>query len=730
MGRIKHIIFDFHDVLMDKDLARTIESFERLSGTSLAGVGGSEAFGTLLFQFEIGNIDEHAFITALRGLSRRPAASADIIAGWNLMLRPIPASRIAYLRGLREHYSLYLLSNSNPTHHRHALAHLREVHGVTDFDAEFFTRTYYSYALRKRKPDPDIFTHLLHDAGIAASETLFVDDDPDNIAAARRLGIHAVLHPRGHEVADTLARYLGDDDVALTGRLDGHRLRDVIILGAGLSGLAAADTLRDNNVDYLVLDAADRAGGRVLTAGGTDRGFVDMGGGYIGGTQYFIQKYIDKYELGTIDTYLDTTKEWIYQRPNGSKLRFTGANPLALPGGEQTIAMLGLWNTFSLNVRAHLDDPSRVINAALLDSITAEDWLQEYERRHRVGRDTLDIARLSVNALMSTEPSRVSMLFVQYYAATAGDYAEIINVNGGPDSDNNSWSPEGRRLTYGAGELVSRMLRDVGPEHVQFRVEVESLRHEGDVMVVQVRDHDDGRSHELRARHVVVAMSPVMARRIATPDLAQLAGGPDRIALAERMFMGRTNKGFLAYRRPFWRARGLMGYTLSAGRHDRYPLSWTLDHSWEPRPPTNLQTPMVRHPYCLMTFIVGEAAEYWDARSFAERREAIVAQLVELYGPEARTELIAGEYYIEKDWHHDAFTQGGPAALMPVGTLTRHGAALRRQVGQIHWAGSESATHWCGYMDGAIQAGVRAATEVVHQLGRGQDIYFSRARAY
>lgn len=728
MARIRNIVFDFHDVLMDKQLARTIAAFEQLAGRRVDAVAGGGEFQALLFQFELGNIGEHEFLAGLRRFSPRPVASEALIDGWNRMLLAIPAARIEFLRGLRGQYRLYLLSNSNPIHHRYAQAHLREVHGIEDFERELFERTYYSYLQRMAKPDPGIFGHLLRDAKLDPGETLFVDDDEQNVRIARQLGIHAVLHPRGQDVAVTVAEYLGEVEVDLLGRFDERRVHDVIILGAGLSGLAAADTLRAHGVGYIVLDAADRPGGRVLTEGATERGFVDMGGGYVGGTQYFIQRYIDRYGLGTIDTYLDTTKEWTYQRPDGSFVRFPGNNPLALPGGDETVAMLDLWNGLSLAVRADIDDPSRVVNAEQLDAITAEEWLREYQRRHQTGRDTMDIARLSVNALLSTEPDKVSMLYVLYYAATAGDYAEIINVNGGPDSDNNSWSPEGRRLTFGAGDLVWRMLDDVGREHVHFSARATEVRHEGELAVVTVHDPTADRSYTLRARRLIVAMSPVMARQIAMPDLAGLPGGADRMALSQQMFMGRTNKGFLAYKRPFWRARGLMGYTLSAGRHDRYPLTWTLDHSWEPTAPTNVQVPAVRHPYSLMTFLIGESAEHWAARSFGERREAIVRQLVELYGPQARSELIDGEYYVEKDWHFDAYTRGGPAGLLPPNVLSRQGAALRRPVGLLHWAGTESATNWCGYMDGAIQAGVRAAGEVARRLGRGQDIYFSKPR--
>jgi monoamine oxidase len=50
---------------------------------------------------------------------------------------------------------------------------------------------------------------------------------------------------------------------------------------------------------------------------------------------------------------------------------------------------------------------------------------------------------------------------------------------------------------------------------------------------------------------------------------------------------------------------------------------------------------------------------------------------------------------------------------MTPGGWTSHGAALRQPVGRIHWAGSETATRWIGFMDGAVSAGQRAAREIL-----------------
>lgn len=50
------------------------------------------------------------------------------------------------------------------------------------------------------------------------------------------------------------------------------------------------------------------------------------------------------------------------------------------------------------------------------------------------------------------------------------------------------------------------------------------------------------------------------------------------------------------------------------------------------------------------------------------------------------------------------------------GVLTDFGIALREPVGRVHWAGTETATRWVGYMDGAVQSGERAANEALDAL--------------
>ena len=90
----------------------------------------------------------------------------------------------------------------------------------------------------------------------------------------------------------------------------------------------------------------------------------------------------------------------------------------------------------------------------------------------------------------------------------------------------------------------------------------------------------------------------------------------------------------------------------------------------------------------------------------------MLADLERAFGPRARTPVEV----VEQHWLAEPFTRGGPVAVSSPGALTALGPALRAPVGPLHWAGTETATEWCGYLDGALSAGRRAADEVLRAL--------------
>jgi monoamine oxidase len=162
--------------------------------------------------------------------------------------------------------------------------------------------------------------------------------------------------------------------------------------------------------------------------------------------------------------------------------------------------------------------------------------------------------------------------------------------------------------------------------------------------------------------------------------------------------MGTIIKVQCLYPDPFWRAAGLTGQATS----DSGAVRITFDNS-----------PEQGTPGVLLGFIDGEQGRIWGRQSRENRRAAVLDRLVRYFGKEAGNPI----EYMEQCWAEEEYIRGGYAGYMPPGVWTAYGAALREPIGPIHWAGTETATVWSGYMDGALQSGERAAAEVAADLG-------------
>jgi len=158
--------------------------------------------------------------------------------------------------------------------------------------------------------------------------------------------------------------------------------------------------------------------------------------------------------------------------------------------------------------------------------------------------------------------------------------------------------------------------------------------------------------------------------------------------------MGSVIKCFAIYDEPFWRAEGLSGSAVSAAG----PLTLTVDNS------SPEGTPGI-----LVGFLEGRAARDLGRMAEPERRAAVLANLGRMLGPRAARP----ERYLDKNWADEEWSRGCYEGYTPPGVLTAFGPALREPIGPLHWAGTETATRWNGYIDGALQSGERAAREAL-----------------
>ncbi len=464
---------------------------------------------------------------------------------------------------------------------------------------------------------------------------------------------------------------------------------DVAVVGAGLSGLVAARLLSATGIDPLVLEARDRVGGRLLNEAIGGGKVVEVGGQWIGPTQERIAALAAELEVETFPTH-DTGRHLIEM--SGKLASYSGAltdarvglvrdlaraiSPLALVDFEQARARLD-----RMARQVPLDAPWAAPKATSWDGQTFATWI----RRNTRTAAARSLFELATEAVWAAEPADVSLLHVAFYTHSGGGFNSLVGTGGGAQQD---------RFHGGSQRIAELLAGALGAERLRLGAPVRRIEHGEDGVALQA----DGPGGEpggllVRAKRAIVAVPPTLAGRISyDPPLPAR-----RDQLTQRMPQGTVIKTMAVYERPFWRERGLSGQATS----DVGPARVVFDNS----PPDG-------SPGVLLGFLEGRLARQWGARPAAERREAILAGHARLFGARAAKP----ERFIERVWSEEEWTRGCYGCLMTTGGWTEYGSALRAPIGPLHWAGAETATVWNGYMDGAVQSGERAASEVISTL--------------
>ena len=187
MENIKNIIFDLGGVLVGLDGQRSIDAFDRLGCQRVSQDIVEHRTEDLFYRIELGLISTHEFCEEVREMTQTTATDEQMVAAWNALLTPLSERRAARLLQLhRKGYRIFLLSNTNDMHWQHC-ARVRFPEEVL----QAFSQVFLSYEMQLAKPDCRIFEEVLRQAGIRADETLFIDDNQENVATAQTLGIVA-----------------------------------------------------------------------------------------------------------------------------------------------------------------------------------------------------------------------------------------------------------------------------------------------------------------------------------------------------------------------------------------------------------------------------------------------------------------------------------------------------------------------------------------------------------
>ncbi|EED17440.1 mao-B, putative [Talaromyces stipitatus ATCC 10500] len=452
---------------------------------------------------------------------------------------------------------------------------------------------------------------------------------------------------------------------------------DVVVVGAGLSGLKAAYEVQRAGYSCAVVEARDRVGGKTWSVNQDLAGFVDVGAAWINDTnQSEIFALVQALGLKTVIQ--NTTGNIVQEDIDGTVSQFPYSTvPKKLSESDGVQSMVGIRDkTEAACQKLDIHDPVRT--GAELDKLTFHDWVKSQGG----GKTALASATVWTRAMLGLEPTEVSALYFLNYCKSGGGLLQMRSDQKG--------GGQYMRLVNGTQSISIGLAGLLKPDSILLNSPVRTVEQTAEgVYVSSARG-------EFRCKRLVVSVPTPLYKEITfNPPLPK-----DKLELSQQNNLGFTNKVIVRYATPWWRQYNLCGMLQSWTGPVAVSRDSSVDEAGQ---------------YSLTCFCVGDLGRGLSKLPQAERFKTVVDHINRTVG--LGVSAPAPIAFYEHEWMHDQWAQGCPCPAAPPGTMSKYEHALRSAHGKVHFVGTETSYEWKGYMDGAIRSGARGAQEVIRALG-------------
>ncbi len=446
--------------------------------------------------------------------------------------------------------------------------------------------------------------------------------------------------------------------------------RDVVIVGAGPSGLTAARELKKAGLSVAVLEARDRVGGRTWTDT-IDGAMLEIGGQWVSPDQTALMGLLDDLGLKMYSRYRDG--ESVYLAPDGNRTRYTGAS---FPVSGTTAAEMDKLTAILDGLAAEIgpEQPWAHPKARELDTISFHHWL----RQNSTDEEACNNIGLFIAGGMLTKPAHAfSALQAVLMAASAGSFSNLTDEDFILD----------KRVIGGMQQVSLLIAAELGDD-VVLNSPVRTINWEpaGEGHRVTV----ESERATVNARFVIMAVPPNLYSRVSfNPPLPRR-----QHQMHQHQSLGLVIKVHAVYSTPFWREDGLSGTGFGADALVQEVYDNTNHGDTRGT---------------LVGFISDEKADAVFELSAEDRKKKVLESIASFLGEKA----LDAEVYYESDWGSEEWTRGAYASSYDLGGLHRYGKDQHANVGPIYWSSSDLAAEGYQHVDGAVRMGQATAARIV-----------------